>query len=78
MKYSANFNVNNGTSYSRPIESNNLRKIKSRIASVACESIFRQPTNEGHFWIYDRNGKKIVHGLVFISKNLKPYVRYYE
>lgn len=78
MKYSANFSVNNGTSYLRNIESNNLKKLKSHISSIACGAIFRNPCNEGHFWIYDRNGNEIVHGWVFISKNLKPYVRYYE
>lgn len=75
MKYYANFNVNNGTRLQNPLEDTNLKRITKEIKDMAKGQIFCDPTNVGSFWVSDEKGNEVTRGNVFISKNLKPYIR---
>lgn len=75
MKYKANFCVNNGTTLEKPLQGNNLQRLKKDIADSAKAEIFCTAGNVGRFWI-EEHGNTVISGCIFISARLRPYVRY--
>lgn len=75
MKYFANFNVNNGTRFERPIMDTNKKRIIKDIKEIAKGEIFCTSTNSGSFFVEDETGRDVITGHILISKKLKPYCR---
>jgi hypothetical protein len=62
MKYSAYYNVNNGTTPASPIQSNNLRGVNKLVRDIVTES--RYPGNTGWWYVLDDTGATMVCGRV--------------
>lgn len=76
--YYANYQVNNGSSLMQPIEDTSLSRIKKDIIEIAKGNIFKQPHNSGVVYVEDEYGKEIYRAIIYLSKNLRPYVREVE
>ena len=74
-KYFANFNVDNGTRYQKPISDTNFNRIKKDIIEIAKGNIFQTPGNTGFVWVEDENGQEIYRAMICVSSSGSVYTR---